>query len=325
MEDTLRRPANPTAASPGEHALGADPVVGGVRFGVWAPRATAVEVVIDDSPECAYPLRAGTHGYYSAVIPEVGPGARYRFRLDGGLAYPDPFARFQPDGPHGPSLVVDPAAFRWTDEAWRGVALPGQVIYELHVGAFTAEGTFDAAIRELPGLRDLGATLLEIMPVAEFPGRFNWGYDGVALFAPYHGYGDPEAFKRFVDAAHAPRPRRHPRRGLQPLRPDGNYLREFSPITSPTATRTSGATRSISTARTPPRFASCVVRNAAYWIARVPSRRSAARRDAIDPRRRAARTSSPSSPPLRAKRPSLARSSCSLRRTSRSTPRRCAT
>ena len=228
LDDTLLGVAGATMPSSREHALGADPVPGGVRFGVWAPRATAVEVVIEDGPEQAHALRAGTSGYHSAVIPGVAAGARYRFRLDGAHAYPDPVSRFQPDGPHGPSLVVDPAAFPWSDEAWRGVALPGQVIYELHVGTFTAEGTFDAAIRELPALSELGVTLLEVMPVAEFPGRFNWGYDGVALFAPYHGYGDAEAFKRFVDAAH--------RVGLGVILdvvynhfgPDGCYLREFS-------------------------------------------------------------------------------------------------
>ena len=228
LDDALLVAAEATALAPGGHALGADPVPGGVRFGVWAPRARAVEVVIEGEPEHAHPLRAGTSGYHSAVVPGAAAGARYRFRLDGTDAYPDPLSRFQPDGPHGPSLVVDPSAFLWSDEAWRGVDPPGQVLYELHVGTFTAAGTFDAAIRELPGLRELGVTLLEVMPVAEFPGRFNWGYDGVALFAPYHGYGDAEAFKRFVDAAH--------RVGLgvildvvyNHLGPDGSYLREFS-------------------------------------------------------------------------------------------------
>jgi maltooligosyltrehalose trehalohydrolase len=228
LDEALLGIAGAAAVSAGGRALGADPVPGGVRFGVWAPRASAVEVVIEGEREQSHPLRAGASGHYWGVVPGVGPGARYRFRLDGGPAYPDPVSRFQPEGPHGASLVVDPGAFPWSDDAWRGIVIPGQVIYELHIGAFTPDGTFDAAIRELPALRDLGITLLEVMPVAEFPGRFNWGYDGVALFAPYHGYGDQEAFKRFVDAAH--------RVGLGVILdvvynhfgPDGCYLREFS-------------------------------------------------------------------------------------------------
>jgi maltooligosyltrehalose trehalohydrolase len=251
-------------ATAGGHPLGADPVPGGVRFGVWAPRATAVEVVIEGEPE--HPLRQAASGYHAAVVRGVGPGARYRFRLDGAHAFPDPVARFQPDGPHGPSLVVDPAAFPWSDETWRGVAMPGQVIYELHIGTFTAEGTFDAALRELPGLRDLGVTLLEVMPVAEFPGRFNWGYDGVGLFAPYHGYGDPEAFKRFVDAAH--------RVGLGVILdvvynhfgPDGCYLREFSAdyFTDRYDNDWGDAINFDGPHAAPVR--ELIVRNAAYWV-----------------------------------------------------------
>src|SRR6185436_12684928 len=138
-------------------------------------------------------------------------------------------SRFQPDGPHGESEVVDPAAFPWTDGAWRGVALAGQVIYEMHVGTFTAEGTWAAAMRELPALRHLGVTVLEMMPVAEFSGRFGWGYDGVDLYAPTHLYGGPDDLRRFVDGAHA--------EGLavildvvyNHLGPDGNYLKPFAP------------------------------------------------------------------------------------------------
>ena len=127
---------------------------------------------------------------------------RYRYRLDGGQAYPDPCSRFQPEGPHGPSLIVDPRAYQWHDEGWPGVTMHGQVIYELHIGAFTPEGTFDAAISRLDDLKELGITVIEVMPVAEFPGRWNWGYDGVGLYAPAHVYGDEGGFKRFVDAAH---------------------------------------------------------------------------------------------------------------------------
>jgi maltooligosyltrehalose trehalohydrolase len=209
-----------------------------------------VEVVIEGESEHAHPLRPGP-GYHSAVIPGVAAGARYRFRLDGAHAYPDPLSRFQPDGPHGPSLVVNPAAFPWSDEAWRGVALPGQVIYELHVGTFTPEGTFDAAIRELPALSELGVTLLEVMPVAEFPaastGPTAW------RCSPFSRLRRRRAFKRFVDAAHR-------RLGViltsstTTSALDGCYLREFSDDL-PTATTTSGG-RDQLRRRTPRRCAS---------------------------------------------------------------------
>jgi len=116
--------------------------------------------------------------------------------LDGGDAFPDPASRFQPQGPHGPSRVVDPAPFPWTDAGWRGIGPDGQVIYELHVGTFTREGTWEAASRELPELAGLGVRTIELMPIAEFPGDFGWGYDGVDLFAPYHVYGEPDDFRR---------------------------------------------------------------------------------------------------------------------------------
>ena len=152
----------------------------------------------------------------------------YRYRLDGKDSFPDPCSRFQPEGPHGPSLIVDPAAYQWRDQHWHGVRMHGQVIYELHIGTFTPDGTFDSAIKELDELKQLGITVIEIMPVAEFPGRWNWGYDGVDLYAPAHVYGDHEALKRFVDQAH--------QRGLavildvvyNHLGPDGNYLPVFS-------------------------------------------------------------------------------------------------
>jgi maltooligosyltrehalose trehalohydrolase len=156
------------------------------------------------------------------------PGARYKYRLDGGDSFPDPASRYQPDGVHGPSQVVDPAAFTWTDSDWQGIPLDDLVIYELHVGTATPEGTFDALIERLDDIRQLGATAIELMPVADFPGERNWGYDGVVLFAPSRAYSGPEGLRRLVDAAHA--------RGLgvlldvvyNHLGPDGNYLRQFS-------------------------------------------------------------------------------------------------
>jgi maltooligosyltrehalose trehalohydrolase len=129
---------------------------------------------------------------------------RYRYRLDQGPdLYPDAASRFQPDGPHGPSMIVDPAAFHWTDVSWPGRALEGQVIYEMHIGAFTTEGTWEAAARQLPALVDVGVTVLELMPVADFVGTFGWGYDGVDLFAPTRLYGAPDEMRRFIDQAHA--------------------------------------------------------------------------------------------------------------------------
>src|SRR5262249_3557733 len=151
-----------------------------VHFRVWAPLRRRVEVVLEagaGSVDAAV-LRRERGGYFAGLAPFAEAGTRYRFRLDGGAErYPDPASRFQPEGPHGPSEVIDPGAFRWSDSAFRGAELPGQVIYELHIGTFTEEGTWAAAARELPSLAEIGITLIEVMPVADFPGRFNWGYD----------------------------------------------------------------------------------------------------------------------------------------------------
>ena len=142
-------------------------------------------------------------GYFAGLVADAGAGTLYRYRLDGEAAlYPDPASRFQPDGPHGPSQVVDPGTFQWHDQSWRGVPLEGQVIYEMHLGTFTPEGTWEAASHELPALAELGVTVLEIMPIADFPGRFGWGYDGVDLFAPTRLYGTPDDCRRFMDRAH---------------------------------------------------------------------------------------------------------------------------
>ncbi len=204
---------------------------GGVRFTVWAPTARSVELLLSTGEwERRLPLHPAADGYHTRTVPDAAPGARYRFLVDGAGPFPDPASRFQPEGPHGPSQIVDPTAFPWTDHAWRGLRREGLVIYELHVGTFTAAGTFEAAIAELPRLRELGVTAIELMPVAEFPGHRNWGYDGVDLFAPSHIYGGPDGLRRLVDAAHA--------LGLgvildvvfNHLGPDGNYLGAFSPF-----------------------------------------------------------------------------------------------
>jgi maltooligosyltrehalose trehalohydrolase len=212
---------------PSPSFLGAIRVRGEALFRVWAPQARAVEVVFEDASQPPLALKRDADGYFNGAT--SARVSLYKYRVDGTGPWPDPCSRFQPQGVHGPSLLVDPAAFKWNDAQWRGVQLPGQIIYELHIGTFTPEGTFDAAIGKLRYLRELGVTMIEVMPVAECPGRWNWGYDGVQLFAPYHVYGDPDALKRFVDRAHAI--------GLavildvvyNHLGPDGNYLKCFSP------------------------------------------------------------------------------------------------
>ncbi|MGH9832767.1 MAG: malto-oligosyltrehalose trehalohydrolase [Blastocatellia bacterium] len=201
---------------------------GGTSFRVWAPRRRKVEVVFEDERR-AFDLEPEAEGYFSGVVEPAPDGALYRFRLDGGARlYPDPASRFQPEGPRGPSRVVDPNKFDWTDRGWRGAGLPGQVIYEMHVGTFTREGAWAAATRELDELAGLGITVIEIMPVADFPGRFGWGYDGVNLFAPARLYGEPDDFRRFVDRAHALSVGVILDVVYNHLGPDGNYLKEFA-------------------------------------------------------------------------------------------------
>ncbi len=208
--------------------IGVELQPGGAHARVWAPKAKRVELVVEPDGQ-ATALEGEGNGYFSGAVTGLEAGGLYRFRLDGGeTLYPDPMSRFQPDGPHGPSQLVDPHRFDWTDRDWRGRSIKGQVIYEMHIGTFTPEGSWDAALRELPALADLGVTVLELMPVSEFPGRFGWGYDGVNLFAPTRLYGDPDAMRRFVNEAH--------RLGLAVILdvvynhfgPDGNYLKCFA-------------------------------------------------------------------------------------------------
>jgi maltooligosyltrehalose trehalohydrolase len=195
-------------------------------FCVWAPRATRVDIQIGGGRSA---LAAEARGWWSLAVPSAGPGTEYAFVLDGGEPLPDPRSPWQPYGVHGPSRVVDHAAFAWGDASWRAGPLASAVIYELHVGTFTPAGTFEAAIARLDYLRELGATHVELMPVGEFPGARGWGYDGVDLYAPHHAYGGPEGLKRLVDGCHA--------RGLavildvvyNHLGPAGNYLGRFGP------------------------------------------------------------------------------------------------
>jgi maltooligosyltrehalose trehalohydrolase len=201
---------------------------GRIRFRLWAPGAAAVDlcVGVGDS-EAALAMAAEPGGWFGLVTELASVGSYYRFQVNG-LQVPDPAARFQPTGVHGYSQVVDPQACSWTDSRWRTPPWEGAVVYELHVGTFTPEGTFGAAVDRLDYLVDLGVTAIELMPVADFPGSRNWGYDGVLPFAPAHQYGTPEDFKRLVQAAH--------QRGLMVLLdvvynhfgPEGNYLHAYA-------------------------------------------------------------------------------------------------
>lgn len=180
--------------------LGAVPVADGeVELRVWAPSVRSLEV---DLAAGRHELADAGGGVYEALVP-ARAGDEYRLVVDREETYPDPCSRAQPHGVRGPSAVVDTGAFTWTDEGWQGIALDDLVIYELHAGTFTEEGTFDAAIARLRGLRELGVTAIELMPVATFPGERGWGYDGLYVYAPHRAYGGPDGLARFVDAAHA--------------------------------------------------------------------------------------------------------------------------
>jgi maltooligosyltrehalose trehalohydrolase len=169
-------------------------------FRVWAPEASAVDVVCEKHGDV--PMKKSADGYFSATAPICGPGDLYRYRVDDRGSFPDPASRFQPQGVHGPSQVIDPSSFAWSDRRWRGIALQDLVLYELHMGTFTPEGTYQSAAAKLSELRDLGISAVEIMPLADFPGNRNWGYDGVALFAPARCYGAPDDLRHFVNVAH---------------------------------------------------------------------------------------------------------------------------
>ncbi|HEY1067675.1 MAG TPA: alpha-amylase family glycosyl hydrolase, partial [Pirellulales bacterium] len=199
---------------------------------IWAPKVEGLKLIAspDDSPR-ELPLAPAENGYYVCELPveEAPEGMRYAYRFPDGRTLPDPFSRWQPETVHKASAVVHTNNFQWTDSNWRGVERQQLVIYELHIGTFTPEGTFDAAIARLDQLADLGVTALEIMPIAQFPGERNWGYDGVFPYAAQNSYGGPQGFARLVDAAHG--------KGLavlldvvyNHLGPEGNYLGEFGP------------------------------------------------------------------------------------------------
>ncbi|MCA9116563.1 MAG: malto-oligosyltrehalose trehalohydrolase, partial [Planctomycetaceae bacterium] len=213
-------------------SLGAIPLsTGQTLFRVWAPKLSAVQLELTgpegpaDHPRTVE-LQAEPRGYFSAVVDEAGPGSLYRFRTGEGSSFPDPASRLQPHGVHEASAVVA-TGFDWTDSGWAGIPLRDYIIYELHIGTFTPQGTFESAIAALDGLVELGITAVELMPVAQCPGGRNWGYDGVYPYAAQNTWGGPEGLKRFVDACHS--------RGLavvldvvyNHLGPEGNYLQQF--------------------------------------------------------------------------------------------------
>src|SRR5690606_36962752 len=167
-----------------------------MRLSVWAPRAVhSVEVVTDGR---RVPLARAARGRWQGEVADLGPGDDYGFSLDGGPVRPDPRSAHQPHGVHGPSRVIDHAAFAWTDDGWTGFDLASAVLYELHVGTFSPAGTFDGAVERLDHLVALGVDAVELMPVVEFPGRRGWGYDGVDLWAPHSAYGGPDGLRRLV-------------------------------------------------------------------------------------------------------------------------------
>jgi len=213
-----------------EGPLGATRLASGEwKFVLWAPHWRQASVHFLGADERIVDMRSGDCGYHFAVVEPMEAGTRYLFRLDGSRALPDPASRFQPEGVHGPSQLVDTGVFGWADRDWKGVELEGSIFYELHVGTYTPTGTFDALIGHLNDLRSLGVTIIEVMPVAQFPGARNWGYDGVFPFAPQNTYGGPQGLQRLVEAAHA--------HGLgvaldvvyNHLGPEGNYLGAYGP------------------------------------------------------------------------------------------------
>jgi maltooligosyltrehalose trehalohydrolase len=200
-----------------------------MRLTVWAPEARTVELQV---AEQVLPMQQRPGGWWIADCADAKAGTDYWFRIDGSDPLPDPRSGYQPHGPHGPSRIIDHAAFRWTDQRWQARPLASAIFYELHIGTFTSGGTYTAAIEKLPHLVNLGVSHVEIMPVAEFHGDRGWGYDGVNLFAPHHAYGQPDDLKQLVNACHE--------HGLavildvvyNHLGPCGNYLPRFGPYFS---------------------------------------------------------------------------------------------
>lgn len=218
--------------SPWKPGLGAWLEGEGVRFRVWSPAAKSIDVMLETAGGSSHilPLDPLEDGYFSGVSKNVAAGARYRYRIDGDRCLPDPASRYQPEGVHGPSALVDPSRFSWSDQDWQGIDLEKLILYELHVGTFSPEGTFAGVREKLGMLKELGITAIELMPLADFPGNRNWGYDGVDLFAPARCYGTPDDLRELVDAAHALKIAVFLDVVYNHLGPEGAYLGAFSPF-----------------------------------------------------------------------------------------------
>lgn len=185
-----------------QYPIGAEVTNQGVHFRVWAPATKVAKIVLKNNVG-EFIMTDEANGYKSLLVPDIGAGDLYQIKLDDDpQGYPDPASRFQPTGPHGHSMIINPNTFQWTDDHWRGVEKENNVVYEMHLGTFTREGTYRAAAEELAELANLGITIIELMPVSEFDGEFGWGYDGVDYFAPYHAYGEPDDLRFFIDTAH---------------------------------------------------------------------------------------------------------------------------
>lgn len=199
------------------------------EFTLWAPLHKKIKLKIVHPFEGLYPMFQDKEGYWKVVLEGIPPGTQYLFRIDDNIERPDPASHYQPFGVHGPSQVVDHITYPWEDQSWSGIQVPKLIIYELHIGTFTDKGTFESAIKNLDHLLDLGITAIEIMPVAQFPGTKNWGYDGVYLYAPQNCYGGPDGLKKLVSSCH--------QKGIAVILdvvynhfgPEGNYSREFGP------------------------------------------------------------------------------------------------
>lgn len=249
-----------------ERTIGAIPLADGSwHFSVWAPKRESVWLHVLGDNEQVAKMEKGECGYHHATLRNAAVGSRYLYRLDQSHERPDPASRFQPDGVHGPSQLVDLRAFRWSDSNWKGRPLETSIFYEVHVGAYTNEGTFEAILERLPDIVDLGATTIEIMPVSQFPGARNWGYDGVYLFAPQNSYGGPCALQKLVDAAHS--------HGLavaldvvyNHLGPEGNYLAEYGPYFTEKYRTPWGRAVNFDDAQSGP-VRNFFIRNALYWL-----------------------------------------------------------
>lgn len=258
----------PSVTSPSSQKLGAFPITAvQTEFHVWAPKNRTVQVHVETTHGAIQQkMTPDEKGYHHVVLDQVGPGDRYYYELDNGQLRPDPVSYYQPDGVHKSSMVVDHRVFPWGDAEWKGIAKKDLIIYELHVGTFTEEGTFQGVIRQLDYLRDLGITAIELMPVAQSPGRWNWGYDGVNSYAPRNTYGSPDDLKALVDAAHEA--------GIavlldvvyNHLGPEGNYMAEFAPYFSEKHHTPWGSAFNVDDPLHAGPVRSYLIENSLYWL-----------------------------------------------------------